>query len=178
MERRHGARGIHLENRAHAAHATEGGRPIEVSVAPLDQPGGGIRPIASRKGMERRHGARGIHLENRADVMRAALDRRSVEVSVARLDPSAELGTRPIAPGKGMEQREGARGSYLENRAEAARAAAIRRPVEVSVAPWISAARGRTPSLPVKEWSVVTVPEASILKTVPAPLAPFWPVVP
>src|ERR1700737_1452620 len=143
MERRHRARGIHLENRADAARATKRSRPIKVSVARLDQPGGGKRPIASRKGMEQCEDARRGYLENRARAhrrggrveTRAALDRRSVEISVARLDPSAELGTHPIASRKGMERRQGTRGCHLENRAEVLRAAERRCPIEVSVAP-------------------------------------------
>ena len=158
MERGHDARGIHLENRADAAAATKRGRSIKVSVARLDQPGGGIRSIVSRKRMEQRESARGGYLENRAIAhrrggrieARAALDRRSVEASVAPLDPFAELGTRSIASRKGMKRGQDAGGSYLENRAEAVRAAGRRRPVEVSVAALNQSGQGAHPVAPRK----------------------------
>src|SRR5438093_1213846 len=86
MKRGYGARGIHLENRAFAARAAPKRGAIEVSVAPLNQSGVGIRPISPLKGMERREDARGIHLENRASVSGAAGIGCSVEISVARLD--------------------------------------------------------------------------------------------
>jgi hypothetical protein len=92
MKRRQNPRGSYFENGAKArpARAAALRCPVEVSVAPFDQPGLGLSPIDARKGMEQREGARRGYLENGALVKHvarpAAGQRRPIEVSVAPLD--------------------------------------------------------------------------------------------
>src|SRR5579864_894440 len=111
---RQGTGDIHLENRAVAFRATAVRGTVEVSVAPLDQPGGGTGPITSRKGMQGRHRARRIHFKNRAHATCTALIRGPIEVSIVPFDQSGQR-LSSIDPRKGMERREGARGGYFEN---------------------------------------------------------------
>jgi len=91
MKRRQDAGGSYLENRAEAVRAAGRRRPVEVSVAALNQSRQGTHPIAPRKGIERRHHAGDIHLENRACPDRTALAGRSIEVSVTPLDQAVGI---------------------------------------------------------------------------------------
>ena len=132
--------GGHFENRADASSATCARRAVEIAIAALDQ-------IRRRRGAEKRAACAGEtqqrgeaavrrDLEDRAEAARAAAGRSAVKGVVTRTDQIG-AGRRPWhcsrRAGERGQRRERASGSDLEHGAKSARAAALRRAIEIPV---------------------------------------------
>ena len=134
------------------------------------RPAGDAALGAAVKGMQRGEGAGGRELEDGAAPGGAAAAGRAVEVAIAGLDEAGRGAAALGAAVEGMQRGEGAGGRELEDGAAQPRAAAAGRAVEVAIAGLDEAGVGTQPSvLQSKACSVVRVPAAVILKTVPPP---------